>query len=82
MHSSQLFKQVAIIRPSFPIALLKSTDALFLAICQTAKNTDKEGLKEALVDVQSEFEKNKAFVNQYSLSELSIETSNNNNEDD
>lgn len=71
-----------IIRPSSPITSLEGADALFLATCQTAKNADREGLKGAPVDVQSEVDENEAFVNQYSSSELSIEISDDNNKDD
>ena len=82
LHSSRPFKRVPIIRPSSPIASSEGADALFLATCQTAENADREGLEGAPVDVQSEADENEAFVNQYSSSELSIETSDDNNEDD
>ena len=71
-----------IIRPSSPVTSPEGADALFLATYQTAKNADREGLEGAPVDVQSEVDKNEAFVNQYSSSKLSIETSDDNNEDD
>ena len=82
LHSSQPFKQVPIIWPSFPITSSEGADALFLATYQTAKNADRKGLEGALVDVQSKADENEAFVNQYSSSELSIKTSDDNNEDD
>lgn len=71
-----------IIRPSSLITSSENANALFLATCQTVENADREGLEEALVDVQSEADENEAFVNQYSSSELSIKASDNNNEDD